>query len=292
MEEGVELITNTIMSFEGGVTTFDATDNKAQFEAAVVVAMASSLDGLVGVQCKVSAVTTAGSGRRLAPSPEVEAEDTVATTNGHKLVDVSASSRLKLAVEDARDTLDHKELLAALFGSDAVVTLRAHVESLNDLLTTTSTTATPHRALAAEQITVKYAITAPLADNTALGDPSAVRAATLSAYDAAASGSGGTGVTTFAAALAAPNALGSDVDQSTISSLDSSSTDFLQAVKQVPSGKEPIYFITLDPGMWRGVGDSIDGLRKCKNTAGSWPDACVGGGVFGEVCCVLPYALP
>ena len=74
------------------------------------------------------------------------------------------------------------------------------------------------------------------------------------------------------------------MDQSTVSSLDSSSADFLLAVKQVPSSKEPMYFITLDPGMWRGAGDRIDGLRECKNTAGSWLDACVGGGVFGGYC--------
>ena len=123
-----------------------------------------------------------------------------------------------------------------------------------------------------------------MADNAALGDSSAVRAATLAAYDAAASGTGGAGVTTFAAALAAPNALGSDVNQSTISSLDSSSADFLQAVKQVPSGKPPVYFVTLDLGMWRGAGDRIDGIRKCENALRKWPEACVGGNVVGDYC--------
>ena len=291
-EEGVELITKTILSFEGGMTTFDTTDNKAKFEAAVVVAMAASPDGLLGVQCKVSAVTATGSGRRLARSLEVQVEVAVATSNRHELVDVSASSKVQLVVEDAQDAaahlkgaVRHKELLAALFGNDAAATIASLTTAsatLNELLTASTTTR--HRALAAEQITITYAVTVPVADNAALGGPSAVRAATVATYDAVASGTGGAGVPNLAAALAAPSALDSDMDQSTISSLDSSSADFFQAVKQVPSGKEPIYFIALDPGMWRGAGDRIDGLRECKNTAGTWLDACVGGGVFGEYC--------
>ena len=64
-EEGVQLITETALSFEGGKTAFDTTDKKAKFEAAVVSAMASSPDGLIGVQCTVSAVAATGSGRRL-----------------------------------------------------------------------------------------------------------------------------------------------------------------------------------------------------------------------------------
>ena len=233
-EAGVELVTNTILSFEGGMTTFDNAANLGKFEAAVVAAMASSPDGLVGVQCEVSAVTASGSDRRLALSLHDDDAPTASTT------------------------------LSALL--------------------TTPPAATPHRTLAAEQITIQYVITVPVADNAALGDSSVVRAATLATYDAAASSTGGAGVTTFASALAAPNALGSDVDQSTISSLDSSSADFAQGVKQVPSNKDPLYFVKLDPGMWRGAGDRIDGLRQCKNTAGAWLDACVGGSVFGEYC--------
>ena len=123
-----------------------------------------------------------------------------------------------------------------------------------------------------------------VADNAALGDSSAVRAATLASYDAAASGTGGAGVTTFASALADPIALGSDVDQSTTRSLDSSSADFLQAVKQVPSSKDPINFIAVAPGLWRGAGDRIDGLRKCENGLRRWPEACIGGSITGSYC--------
>ena len=65
-EEGVELVAETAFSFEGGKTGFDTADNKAKFEAAVVLAMASSPDGLIGVQCKVSVVTTSRYSRRLA----------------------------------------------------------------------------------------------------------------------------------------------------------------------------------------------------------------------------------
>ena len=143
-----------------------------------------------------------------------------------------------------------------------------------------------------EKVTIAYAITVPVTDNAALGGPSAIEAAAVATYDAAASGTGGTGVTTFVAALAHPDALGSDVDQSTISSLDSSSADFIQAITQVPSGKAPIYFITLPPGMWRGVGDSIDGLVKCENSAGEWFAACVGGSNFDTGYCREHHAGP
>ena len=134
-----------------------------------------------------------------------------------------------------------------------------------------------------ERVTIKYSITVPAAENPALGDPSAIKAAAVETYDAAASGTGGTGVMTFAAALS--DALGSDLDQSTISSLDSSSADFSQAITEVPSGKDRIYFVTLPPGMWRGVGDSIDGLTTCENSAGEWLAACVGGSNFDTGYC-------
>ena len=35
----------------------------------------------------------------------------------------------------------------------------------------------------------------------------------------------------------------------------------------------------MDPGYWRGTSTSVN-VRECKNTATSWPEACVGGDDF------------
>ena len=136
-EEGIELITETVLVFEGGITTFDKPDIKAKFEAAVVAAMESGPRGLLGVQCKVSTVIATASGRRLAISPEVQADDAMATTKRQEMVEISASSKLQLVAQDVQDVL-----AAHLKGKLAT----AAIDSLlNDLLSTS--TATPHRAL-------------------------------------------------------------------------------------------------------------------------------------------------
>ena len=146
-EEGVELISQTILSFEGGVTTFDTTDIKAKFEAAVVAAMASGPHGLLEVQCKVSVVTATWSGRRLDLSPEVQAEDAVATSNRDELVEVLASSEsdfVMQVVQDAAADINRAVLQLDVFlGQDAAAVL--DFAALNDLLTTS--TAIPRRAL-------------------------------------------------------------------------------------------------------------------------------------------------
>ena len=58
------LITETVLLFEGGMDKFDTPDIKAKFEAAIVLAMTDSSDGLIGVQCKVSTVIATGSGQK------------------------------------------------------------------------------------------------------------------------------------------------------------------------------------------------------------------------------------
>ena len=158
-EEGVELITQTVLSFEGGVTAFDTTDIRDKFEAAVAVAMASGPDGLLGVQCKVSAVTDPGSGRRLALSLEGQAGDTVATTTRHELVDVSASSRLQLGVQEVQDAAARlKGQLAALMANDAaaaIACLATTSATLNDLIKIS--TVAPRRALTSMCYTLNMA---------------------------------------------------------------------------------------------------------------------------------------
>ena len=147
-EEGIELITETVLVFEGGLTTFDKPDIKAKFEAAVVAAMGSGPHGLLGVQCKVSTVIATASGRRLAISPEVQADDAMATSNRHELIDVSTSSESQLVVENAQDVAALLNGAIAQFGHDAtaaIATLTTSSAMLNDLLSTS--TATPHRAL-------------------------------------------------------------------------------------------------------------------------------------------------
>ena len=47
---------------------------------------------------------------------------------------------------------------------------------------------------------------------------------------------------------------------------------------------EPFKTVEIKPGMWRGAVDRIDGVRECKNTATSWPDACLGGTDFDKYC--------
>ena len=47
---------------------------------------------------------------------------------------------------------------------------------------------------------------------------------------------------------------------------------------------EPFKTVEIKPGMWRGAVDRIDGVRECKNSATSWPDACLGGIDFSAYC--------
>lgn len=83
----------------------------------------------------------------------------------------------------------------------------------------------------------------------------------------------------FASALAA--SLG-DVFASYVSSVASTDPAFQQVVTETLSPEarsNPLKSVQIDPGYWRGTSTSVH-VRECKNTATSWPEACVGGDDF------------
>ena len=255
--------TATTLNLEDGVGALDTDAEKAAFGAGIVAAMAAGPNGLV-VTVEVLRVTAAAS-RRLA---ERSLSSVVSTEGMVQLLDLVADAvKAGLSVDAAK----------AMLGLNSF--------STPELSTDIAPPDPNHRALAVLSVVVGYTITVPEKENSAVGNLNTIKNAAVSDYDAAAIATSGAGSFSFADSL--ESNLGAAIMSSYTSSVDSTDASFSQVVTEKMSSEQlanPFKSVEIEPGMWRGAADRIDGVRECKNTGSKWAEACLGGTTFGDYC--------
>jgi len=270
------MTTATTLNLEGGVDALNTDAEKAAFGAGIVAAMAAGPNGLV-VTVEVLRVTAAAS-RRLADrnaSP-------FASADGIAQVAVEAGLSVDAVKAMTLDAIKQIKVPDAVKAMVVKAMLGLNSFSTPELPTDIAPPDSNHRALAASSVVVDYTVTVPEKDNSAVGDLDAIKAAAVSDYDAAATAASGAG--SFADSLASNLGVTMSSYASSVASTDAS---FSQIVTEKMSSEQlsnPFKTVEIKPGMWRGAVDRIDGVRECKNTATSWPDACLGGTDFDKYC--------